>query len=524
MRTSPAGRGVSARCAPLAAALLLGSCAVGPDFHPPQTEAPPHYRADERADERAGDRGDGGADALPPAEPARWWHALGDARLDALVDRGLHANLDLDIALTRLQQARTLEVALTGLALPRLEADSGGARGTGSDLTRGRVPGTLQSADHTIANAPHIDQINGGAAYWDIDLFGRLRRQVEAARYDAQAAAAARDAVQVEVIAEVARAYLELRGLQTQLAVLRQNLQAARSLMDFVQARYEHGITNELDVTLAQRQLAAVQAQAAPLAAQVQDRQDQLAVLLGRFPEELAAELAQAAPMPALPARIAPGQPLDLIRRRPDIRTAEWALAGATARAGVAAANLFPQLSLGAGAGLQGEGNGFIPGSRQSVWSLGYAATLPLLDFGVLDAFARVADLEAHAQLLQYRQTVLRAVQDVDSALAAFDAQQDRLARLGDAVAAGERATVLATERYERGLTDFLNVADAQRQEYDLEGQYAAAQTALADAFVGAYRALGGGWESFGEPPPLPASQPAVVAMFRRLFDPRAGL
>jgi len=456
-------------------------------------------------------------------EIASWWHALGDEQLNSLVDRALQANPSLEIALTRLQEARTFEVAVTGFALPRAEAAAGGARGTGSDLTRGRIPGALSSADRPFNSTSRINQINGFDATWDIDLFGRLRRQIEAARYDSQAAAAARDSVQIAVISDVVRAYVDLRGLQLQLAVLQQNVRVAQSLMDLVQARFDRGITNELDVTLARRQLASVQAQVEPLHAQVQAAQYAIAVLLGRFPEDMKQELDAPGLIPPVPEQITPGLPLDLIRRRPDIREAEWDLAGSTARIGIATANLFPQLSLTAGLGHQEQGLGYKPALSQRIWSAGYSAVFPLLDFGTLDAFADIADLQAHEQLVRYKLTVQRAVQELDTAMAGFLAQQDRLRFLGDAVIASQRATSLATERYDRGLTDFLNVVDAQRQEYDLEGQYAFTQMTVDEQFIGVYRALGGGWEQYAGPPAIRTPQPAIVAMFRRLLHPDAG-
>jgi NodT family efflux transporter outer membrane factor (OMF) lipoprotein len=453
-------------------------------------------------------------------EIARWWHGLGDPELDSLVERALQANPSLEIALTRLQEARTFEVVLTGYALPRLEASSGGGRGTGSDLSRGRAALPLRSADHALSASSKITQVSGFDAVWDIDLFGKFRREIEAARYDAQAAAAARDAVQIAVIADVVRAYVDLRGLQMQLAVLQQNLRAAKDLLDLVQARFDHGITNELDLTLAQRQFSTVQAGVAPLSAQVDAAAYTIAVLLGRFPEDIRQELAQPGMVPQMPARITPGQPLDLIRRRPDIREAEWELAGATARIGVATANLFPQLQLSAALGRESQGFGYTPASGARIWAVGYGAAFPLLDFGTLDALVDVADLQAHELLVNYKHTVQAAVQDVDTAMVSFLAQQDRLASLGDAVAASQRAMTLATERYDRGLTDFLNVVDAQRQEYDLEGQYAFALMTLGEQYVGLYRALGGGWEQFSGPPPIRTPQPAIVAMFRRLLNP----
>jgi NodT family efflux transporter outer membrane factor (OMF) lipoprotein len=518
-RSLPAGILRPALTAAVVLAALCG-CAVGPDYRRPVVPPPDHYSA---APSPASDASVS-ADGPGPADPATWWRSLQDPELDSLVARALTGNPGLEIALARLQEARTYEMALTGYALPRIDAGAGGGRGTGSDLTRGRVAGPLGSADHTGSANPRITDIAGGAAVWDVDLFGRFRREIEAARYDAQAAAAVRDAVQVAVIADLVRAYVDLRGLQMQLAVLAQSEAAAKRLLDLVQARFDRGITNELDLTLARRQYAAVQASIAPLAAQVRSAQYAIAVVLGRFPEDLEKELAPPALIPTVPSQVFAGIPLDLMRRRPDIRAAEWEVAAATARIGVATANLFPQLSLGAGLGIQAQGLGYQPASRQRIWSAGYAAVLPVLDFGTLDAIVAVADLDAHEQLLNYKRTVQAAVAEVDTAMVSFQAQEARLAALGDAVAASQRAMALASERYDRGLSDFLNVIDAQRQAYDLEGQYVQAQTTVAEQFVSLYRGLGGGWEQYAGPPDLPMPQPAVVAMLRRLVRPSASM
>jgi NodT family efflux transporter outer membrane factor (OMF) lipoprotein len=500
----------------LLAAGSLAGCAVGPNFHAPTAAPPPQF---------AGTAATADAPSTPsasaaPVDPALWWRSVNDPELDSLVDRAVAANPVLEIALARLQEARTFEIAVTGRALPQIEAGSGGGRGTGTDLTRGgRVAGPLQSADHVPADS-RITSISGGDLNWDIDLFGKFRREIEAARYDAQAAAAARDAVQVAVIADVVRAYVDLRGLQMQFAVLQQSQAAAKKLLDLVQARFDRGITNELDLTLAQRQFATVTASLAPLSAQVRSAQYTIAVLLGKFPEELEKELAPPGLIPSIPDQIAAGIPLDLIRRRPDIRVAEWELAAATARIGVATANLFPQLSIGAGLGLQAQGFGYQPSGNQRIWSVGYSAVLPLLDFGTLDALVRVADLRTHEQLVNYKHTVQSAVADVDGAMVSFRAQQQSIASLSAAVVASQRAMELASERYDRGLSDFLNVVDAQRQAFEIETQYVAAEKILAEQFVGLYRGLGGGWESYAGPPGLPMRQPAVVAMFRQLVHP----
>jgi NodT family efflux transporter outer membrane factor (OMF) lipoprotein len=490
----------------------LAGCAVGPDYHAPQMKLPDGFVA------ASGARGATGA-GHEAVDPAKWWHALNDAKLDSLIDRAIQANPSLEIALTRLQEARTFETVVAGRALPDLEASAGAGRGTGSNLARGRIAPPLNAASNT-AGLQHITSIAGFDAAWEIDLFGRVRREMEAARYDTQALAAARNAVLVTVVADVVRAYLDMRGLQTQQAVLGQNLRSALKSLELVQARFDRGITNELDVTLARRQLATLQAQVAPLGAQISAAQYAIAALLGQFPEEMATELAKPELIPQVPDQIDGGMPLDLIRRRPDILEAERLLAGATARIGIATANLFPQLAVTAGAGTQAQGLGVTPASSQSIWSAGAAAIWPLLDFGTLDALVNVADLRTHELLVNYKQTVLRAVQEVDTSMSSYTAQQDRLRNLGEALAASQRAVSLASQRYDRGLTDYLNVIDAERQQYDLEEQYATAQVAVGEQFVALYKGLGGGWEQYQSIPPIRQPQPAIVAAFRRLLNP----
>jgi len=511
-RLRPACRAVLAG----ALAAALAGCAVGPDFHRPAAVAPSAYSA-------AGTAAAAGDPLLAQAvDPTAWWHALQDPLLDKLVDQALRDNPTLGIAVARLQQAQAFEMALSGYALPRIDAAAAGGRGTGSDLSRGHLGAPLASADRVLGSGAQISTIAGAQALWDVDLFGRFRRAIEAARDDAQAAAAARDAVQIGLIADVARAYVDLRGLQMEMAVQQQNLGAASKLLDIVQARYDRGITNEFDLMLAKREYATVQASIAPLQAQIATAGYAIATLLGRFPEDLAPELQQPGVIPVIPDAVAAGTPLELLRRRPDIREAEWELAGATARIGVATASLFPQLNLGAGLGIEGQGPALSTTSHQRIWSVGYGAVLPLLDFGTLDALVTVADLQARQQLLNYRRSVQAAVQEVDTSLASFRGQRERLALLGEAVLAAQRATALATERYDRGLSDFLNVVDAQRQEYELEGQFVQAQITVGEQFVFLYRGLGGGWEDYAGPPPLRTPEPAVMAMFRRLVQPTA--
>ena len=484
---------------------LLAGCAVGPDYHPPRPDAPPAFAAVTAA-----------APASPPIDLAHWWESFNDAELSSLVRRAIAANLDLQAAMARLQEAEANEAGVLGTLLPAVDATGAAGNGTGSDLTRGRVEPPLSSADNR--NGATIKRVGGFAGGMEIDLFGQLRRELEAAKFDVQAAAAARNDVTVTVIAQVAQAYFDLRGLEMRLAALNNDVEAAQQGLKYVQVRYDRGLTNELDVTLAQRELATLQVGVAPVNAQIAAARYRIAVLIGQYPEAVDRELQEPGMIPGLPASVGIGLPVELLRRRPDIREAERELAASNARIGVAIGNLFPHIDLSGAIGAQ-RPIPPAPGAGHEIWAVVPSATWSLLDFGTLDSLVQVADFRQKEFLLNYKRTVLEAVQQVDSATQAYAAEQGSLAYLATALEASQRSVTLATQRYEHGLTDYLNVLDAQRQEFDLESQYAAANQSAADALVALYRALGGGWEDYQALPPIQQPLPAVVAAFRRVFD-----
>ncbi len=484
---------------------LLAGCAVGPDYQSPKPDAPPAFAA-------------AAAPALanPPVDPAHWWESFDDPELTFLVRRAVAANLDLQVAIARLQEAEATEAGVLGTLLPAADGTGAGGAGTGSDLTRGRVESPLSSADNT--NGGKIKRVGGFAGGMEIDLFGQLRRELEAARYDVQAAAAARNDVTITVIAQVAQTYFDMRGLEMRLAALSHDVDAAQQGLKYVQVRYDRGLTNELDVTLAQRELATLQVEVAPLTAQIAAARYSIAVLTGQYPEAIDKELQAPGMIPALPASVGIGLPVDLLRRRPDIREAERELAASNARIGVAIGNLFPHIDVSGAVGVQRPGPPG-PGLSHEIWAVGPSASWSLLDFGTLDSLVEVADYRHKEFLLSYKRTVIEAVQQVDSAAQVYAAEQDSLGYLSTALAASQRSVTLATERYEHGLTDYLNVLDAQREEFNLEDQYAATSQTAADALVALYRGLGGGWEDYQALPPIQQPLPAVVAAFRRVFD-----
>jgi len=492
----------------------LAGCTVGPDYHMPDLPLPesflPPVVEAEQKESRA-----------PPSRRTDfldWWQSLHDPELDSLIARALESNLDLEIALTRIEEAETQELVVIGQSLPAGELDAGGAAGTGSNMTLGRASPVLRSAENSD-NLSKRTVVGGFDASWELDIFGKFRRMLEAATDDAEALASARDWVLVTVAADVARAYLDMRAFQKELAILRQNIGVAKGSYDFQKSRFAQGITNELDVALAQRHLETLRSEAAPLEAQIAASQHVIAVLLGEFPEELAKELARPGKLPALPARVQPGLPPDLLRRRPDIHAAERQLAAATARIGVATADLFPRLIVSGALGGQG-------GTRSSsavpltfIGAAGPSLYWPVLDFGTLDATADIAELQAHEFFVHYKQTVLTAVRQVDDAVAAYAAAQQRLRDLGRARNAARQATKLATDRYDRGLTDYLNVLDAERQEFELEEQYASTEQTAAEQLTHLYKALGGGWQRHEVMPPIKEPQPPIIAAVRRVLE-----
>ncbi|MGO8778569.1 MAG: efflux transporter outer membrane subunit [Rhodomicrobium sp.] len=495
----------------LGVAVLTCGCAVGPDYQPPEVALPTLFGATSREIVSQ--------DTAPNPDIVRWWQTLRDPELDRLVQRAIACNPDLEIALTRVQAERTQQIVVVSAALPSAEASGAAAMGTGNDLTKGRASPDLRSATNS-QSLSQINQLGGFDAAWEIDFWGKYRRQLEAVRDNAEALAETRNAVLITVIGDVALQYTNLRGFQLRLQIARGAVNAAQKTAELAQARFDRGLTNELDVTLAKRELATLQAQIPLLVAAIADEESRLALLLGTFSSDVIPELRAYRGLPHVPSRVRPGAPADLLRRRPDIRESERQLASATALIGVATANLFPSIGLIGAAGLQGgDQNKSTPAPMTGIWSFGPGAYWPVLDFGRLDALINVQELAAHEALVNYKRTILVAVEEVDEAIKQYRAQQQRLRELNIAQEQARRAVTLATERYERGITDFLNLLDAERAEYSIEDQAAIAQEAVVIQYIALYKALGGGWELYDVLPPIRGSQPALAATVRRVLD-----
>jgi len=503
---------------PAGAAVGFSGCAVGPDYQPPDVAVPRHFASQSTANSKLA------TPTGPDTNVVLWWRGLNDRTLNVLVERAVASNLDIEAALARVQRARIQEVAIIGPALPQIGVSAGIGAGTGTDLTKGRVANSLRSGSSTSGlNA--LSEIIGFDGGWELDVFGKYQRLLEAARGDTEALAEMRNAVLITVIADVVRTYINIRGFEARLEFARSNVETAQKTLDIVQTRFDRGLTSEFEVTLAKRQLALLQVSPSDLTAAILDARNRMTILLGTYSEEIAPELRRRRGIPRIPDYLRPGLPLDLLRRRPDIRQAEREVAAATARIGAATADLFPTVSVTAGFGAQGGpqlssgATATTPPIRGPIWSIGPSGYWPILDFGRLDALIIGQELKTRELLVNYKKTILVAVAEVNNAIANYRAARQRVKDLQTALAESQRAADLALERYDRGLTDFLNVLDAQRQLFELEQQSVVAQEVVAIQFVLFYKALGGGWERYDALPPIPQPQPAIAAAIRRLSD-----
>ena len=494
----------------LAVTFALSGCAVGPEYLTPDVVLPVNFVPQPALRES-------GSGGVSP-DQWQWWSSLRDPQLNALIARALENNLDLKMALDRLQQARLQLVVIGAQALPEVNGGGGGGVGTGTDETKGRASQALRDGENS-GGLKSVNQIGGLDAEWEIDIFGKIANRFASQIYTAEGLKEARDWVYVVIAADVARLYFDLRSRQERLAILNRDIESAHKVLDLAQTRLDRGLTNELDVTLAKRQVATLEADVEPLKALIAANSYAIAVLVGDYPETIARALRRPAAIPRLPAHAPVGLPVDLLRRRPDIHEAERFLAAAVADIGARTADLFPSLLITAAAGAQG---GPRSGSTVPItWidSVGPAINAPILDFGALDARIEIADYRAHELAAAYKQTILVAVEQVDEANAAYRSYRMSLRSLDIAVDAARQATKVASERYDRGLTDFLNVLDAERQQFALEQQRAEVVRLAGDSFVALYKALGGGWPPNEVIPPIRHPDPAAIAAVKRLIQ-----
>ncbi len=475
-------RRLAARLVPLRfafaalATALLAACAVGPDHARPRMEEPERFGTTIAADPRA------------PAEPAfddAFLQGMNDPLLASLVQETLRANHDLRVALARYDRANALLRGTRFDTLPTVTA-----QGEIADVrsSAGQLPGVPREArDNENWSA-------GIAASWELDLFGRVRRGIEAGRADADASAADLRALQVAIAGEVARTYVELRGTQERLRVARANRDNQQETLELVQTRLTAGVGTEFDTVRVRAQLEATAARIPALEAREAMAMHRLAVLSGQLPRALVEALSAPKPLPALPARIDAGAPGDLLRRRPDIAAAEARLHAATARIGVATADLFPRFTLGGLIGSQAINSSLLFGRDSETRIVALGIDWSFLDIGRVRARIAAADADAEGELARYRQAVLLALEDTENALVLHARTRVEDAHLERAAIDGAQAARLARVRYESGAASLLEVLDAERTQLQAQDAFAEARTRSVASAVSLYKALAGGW------------------------------
>lgn len=503
----------AARFLPIAAACAgAAACTVGPNYAKPELPTPAAYS------ERAG--GQPGANlSTVTAESApidRWWSRFNDPVLDGLVRRALADNLTVAQVRARLRQAREQLAVARAAKLPTLSGSTTAARLDTQARTISGLGGAAQSAQGgggaaggaMAARAGGFSTPNraeyfllGLNAAWELDLFGGVRRQEEAARAQAEAAVwSARD-TETSVVSEVANAYLQLRGAQTRARVLREDLARQEGLLKLVGDRFRTGFVTNLDVDRQRTELANIQSQIPAVEAEADAQAHALAVLLALTPEALYAELAPARALPPVPPTLPAGLPSDLVRRRPDIRAAERRLAAAYAQIGVAEAARFPtfNLTLLPSFSRIGISDMFQPPTRTLI-GLGQGS-VPIFQGGRLKAQVRSAEAARDEAFAAYKAAALQALREVEDAIVRYQADQRRWTALTAAFAAARSSETIARQQYAAGLVTYADVYQAQGSLFTIQDQLTQADAALAGDVVALYKALGGGWSDASSPP-----------------------
>ncbi|KVM63889.1 efflux transporter outer membrane subunit [Burkholderia ubonensis] len=470
------------RLSALATSLALAACAVGPDYERPASAVSARFARDEsQAVQHDAAPAGTSADA-----DAAFWRGFGDPALTRLIDAALAANQDLQLAVSRYDASNALLRETRFDQIPTITAS-------------GQIGHRLTSKDQAFG-APR-DQRDKPAssvginAAWELDLFGRVRRAVEAQRAETAASAADVRAVRIAIAGEVARAYVDLRGSQERLRIARENADNQRQTLALIDARVGAGRGSELDAARARAQVESTTSRIAVYEAAIGVDEHRLAVLTGQPPGALIGELDAPAPLPALVADIDPGTPGDLLRRRPDVAAAEARLHAATARVGVATADLFPRFTLTGLLGSMTSSYGFFrSGSDTNLIALG--VDWSFLDVGRVRARLAASNADAAGQLAQYRQTVLGALEETENALLRVARTRDETTHLERAATDSARAAQLAHARFTAGAIDYYEVLDAERTLLQAQDAAADGRMRSDDATVALYKALAGGWPS----------------------------
>lgn len=464
----------------LPAIMLLAwfsGCAVGPDYRRPDTAIPGSFHNSKDA-------------AGVKQEPiSRWWTAFNDPSLTSLIEQAAQSNIDLRIAVARVKEARALYGITDSNHWPNINISGSETRSRTSENSpqakRSGLPGGITY---------NLFQV-GTDASWEIDLFGGISRAAEAANADIEASEEALKMVLVTLYGDIAKNYIDFRGLERQITLTRQAIQSQHNTLELVIVRYKAGLSPYLDVTRTEALLASTRSMLPSLERSLIQSAHRIAVLLGKEPGLLIPEISKEAAVPVPNRDIVTGLPSDLLLRRPDLRRSERELAAASARIGVATSDLFPKFSLTGSFGLQSGNAKELDSYPSRFWSAGTAVRWPLFAAGRIRANIKVQDARYEQALARYELAVLSALEEVENALVAYYTGQEHMKALSENTAANRAATAMTSELYEKGLLDFLSLLEAERSLLASESQLAQSEAAFSSAVVTLYKTLGGGWE-----------------------------
>jgi NodT family efflux transporter outer membrane factor (OMF) lipoprotein len=464
-----------------ALSLLFSACAVGPNFTKPEAPVSPSWRT----------TGDPHL-ATATAADSLWWKTFNDPALNQLIDLAYQQNLSLQVAGLRIVESRTQMAVATGRVWPQVQVASGSATAVGlsrNALGVGSLPIPRNFGDFQV----------GFDAAWELDFWGKYRRGIESAQASVMATVADYYAALVSLTAEVARTYIGIRTFEVLIQEAQDNAKVQEEALKIAESRFGNGATSELDVTQARSLLDSTRATIPQLAASHQQAVNALATLLARPTGTLDALLAGPRQIPKVPEKVAIGVPAEMLRRRPDIRSAELTAAAQCARIGVARAELFPSFTLIGSIGLEttasSAGTKNLFSSNSLYYTFGPHISWPFLNYGRLTNAVRVEDARLQELLVSYRNTVLKAAQEVEDALIGFVNGQQAAVFEQSAVTAAQRSVEIAIVQYREGATDYQRVLDSQRSLLDQQNGLTQVTSSVATSLVAIYKALGGGWE-----------------------------
>ncbi len=454
--------------------LVVNACAVGPSYETPAWTLPDAYGAVDTP-----------GVAADPAELASWWTRFDDPTLTALIEQARGANFQLAAAAERVLQARALRARSSGEFFPVLDATGEAARYKLSEEAipfpeRGERRGNVYSAGLLVS--------------WELDLFGRIRRSVEAASAEAEAAVEDYHDALVLLDAEIGRHYVDVRTLQTRMRLAGENLATQETTLELTRQRRRAGLVGDLDVLQAELNLARTAALLPALASQLAERRNGCAVLLGAFPASLPASLWAEAPIPRPPDRVLVGIPAQLMLRRPDLRRAERELAAETARIGVAQAGLYPRVSLLGSFSFDALRLARLAQHDATAFGVGPSIRWNLFDGGRVRSEIAAQRSVAAEMRAETEHTLREAVAEVESAADAFVREGERIEALRRSVRSARDSVTRVLELYRNGLADFQRVLDSQRALFEQQDELAESEGRQVQSLIALYAALGGGF------------------------------